>query len=89
MSAAGKQARIFDDYAHSDDPVIAERAKNWQIGIGLQAVDNLSVSSFLLEVAERQILGEISMHDAVRLIEEHHGIKNREGANDEQDRRAD
>ena len=37
-----------------------ERAKLWRASIGLQAVDNLRVSSFLIETARKHIEGLIS-----------------------------
>ena len=84
MRKAAEQARIFDEYAHSDDPEVAERAKNWQMGIGLQAVDNLAVSDFLLETARKHIVGEISMEEVKRLIKEYHAERERRGASDEE-----
>ena len=41
-------------------------------GIGLQAVDGLRVSDFLLSVAIRQIEGEITMAEAMRLVDDHY-----------------
>ena len=62
----------FEEYINQDDTVKKERAINWQTAIGLQAVDGLRVSDFLMEIARRNIEGEISMDEAQKLIEAHY-----------------
>ncbi|MBR2091359.1 MAG: antitoxin VbhA family protein [Fibrobacter sp.] len=57
---------FFKEYINQDDPEKKERA------IGLQSVDGLRVSDFLLEIARRNIEGEISMDEAQKLIEAHY-----------------
>lgn len=52
-----------------------ERAKLWRTSIGLQAVDNLRVSNFLIETARKHIEGEISMDEVSLLIDEHYKKK--------------
>lgn len=59
-------------YKNDPDPEKRRRADAWGVGIGLQAVDGLRVSDFLLSVAIRQIEGEITMKEATKLIEEYH-----------------
>ena len=49
-----------------------ERAKLWRASIGLQAVDNLRVSSFLIETARKHIEGLISMDEVHKMIDEHY-----------------
>ena len=41
---------LFEEYKNHPDPFVRERANNWAIAIGLQCVDELSVSDFLIEV---------------------------------------
>ena len=41
----------FNEYLKHLDPVKKEVANNWKVGIGLQAVDGLHVSEFLLDIA--------------------------------------
>ena len=50
----------FDEYIRQGDPQKKERAEAWRVAIGLQAVDGLKVSDYLLELARRNIEGEIS-----------------------------
>ena len=63
---------IFDEYIQQSDPQKRERAHAWQTAIGLQEVDGLKPSEFLLGVARRHIEGEISMEEAQSLIEAHY-----------------
>ena len=41
---------LFEEYKNNLDQIVRERANNWAIAIGLQHVDELSVSDFLIEV---------------------------------------
>ena len=47
---------LFEEYKNHPDPFVRERANNW--AIGLQRVDRLSVSDFLIEVACQEIEGK-------------------------------
>ena len=46
---------LFDEYLHHGDPEVRKRASNWGVGIGLQDVDGLQVSSYLIELARLNI----------------------------------
>lgn len=63
---------IFDEYLNDKDLDKRERAKLRRTSIGLQAVDNLRVSDFLIETARKHIEGEISMDEVNQLIDEHY-----------------
>lgn len=65
----------FNEYLKHLDPVKKEVANNWKVGIGLQAVDGLHVSEFLLDIAKRNIDGEITIDEALALIEAHYKDK--------------
>lgn len=47
----------FGQYLASGKPKVEERAKNWSMAIGLQDVDQLKPSEFLLEQAKANIEG--------------------------------
>ncbi len=47
----------FDEYIRQGEPRKKERAEAWRAAIGLQAVDGLKVSDYLLELARRNIVG--------------------------------
>lgn len=66
---------VFEEYLNSEDLEKRERAKLWRTSIGLQAVDNLRVSNFLIETARKHIEGEISMDEVSLLIDEHYKKK--------------
>lgn len=65
----------FNEYLKHLDPVKKEVANNWKVGIGLQAVDGLHISEFLLDIAKRNIDGEITIDEALALIEAHYKDK--------------
>ena len=66
---------IFDEYLNDENIEKRERAKLWRTSIGLQVVDNLRVSNFLIETARKHIEGEISMDEVSRLTDEHYKKK--------------
>ena len=61
----------FDEYIRQGEPQKKERAESWRVAIGLQAVDGLKVSDYLLELARRNIEGEISMEEFDKLLDEY------------------
>ena len=67
----------FDEYIRQGDPQKKERAEAWRVAIGLQAVDGLKVSDYLLELARRNIEGEISMEEVNKLLDEYYEEKHR------------
>ena len=58
----------FDEYLRSGDPEVGKRAENWCVGIWLQDVDHLTVSPYLIELARRNIEGEITVDEVQELI---------------------
>ena len=67
----------LDEYIRQVDPQKKERAEAWRVAIGLQAVDGLKVSGYLLELARRNIEGEISMEEVDKLLDEYYEEKHR------------
>ena len=63
---------LFEEYKNHPDPIVRERANNWAIAIGLQRVDELNVSDFLIQVARQEIEGKITMNEVQTLIDEHY-----------------
>ena len=53
-------------------PEQVERDQNWLAGIGLQGVDNLRVSNYLLELSLQNIKDEIDFDELERKLEEYH-----------------
>ena len=67
---------LFEEYKNHPDPIVRERANNWAVAIGLQCVDGLNVSDFLILVARQEIEGEITMNEAQAIIDEHYAQTN-------------
>ena len=65
----------FNEYLKHVNPSKQEISNNRKASIGLQAVDGLHVSEFLLDVAKRNIDGEITIDEAIALIEMHYSKK--------------
>lgn len=53
---------LFKEYKNHPDPFVRERANNWAIAIGLQRLDELQVSDFLIQVALKEIEGKVTMN---------------------------
>ena len=53
----------FDEYLRQGEPTQKESAENWKTAIGLQAVDGLHPSTYLIDVARKNIEGKISLDE--------------------------
>lgn len=67
----------FDEYIRQGEPAQRERAEAWRVAIGLQAVDGLQVSDYLLELARRNIEGKITIDEVIELLNERDAKKSR------------
>jgi fido (protein-threonine AMPylation protein) len=65
----------FDKYYEATEPGRRERAYGWATAIGLQDVDGLKPSQYLINTAKRHIEGEISQEEARRLVDEYYESK--------------
>lgn len=65
----------FEQYLASGEPGVKERARNWSMAIGLQDVDRLKPSEFLLDQAKANIEGKISSEEVSKRIEEYYSQK--------------
>ena len=65
----------FDNYYEAKEPGRRERAYGWATAIGLQDVDGLKPSQYLLDTAKRNIEGEISADEDRRLVDEYYQTK--------------
>ena len=63
---------LFEEYKNHPDKAVRERANNWGVAIGLQNVDGLGVSEFLIQLARQQIEGEITMEEVTQRLYEHY-----------------
>lgn len=62
----------LDEYLRQGEPHRRERAGAWQAAIGLQAVDGLKPSAYLIGAARRHIEGEISIDEVRRLVDSYY-----------------
>lgn len=58
----------FEEYIQQGEPDLRQRAENWQIAIGLQAVDGLHTSEYLQQTARQHIEGEITAKEVSDLV---------------------
>lgn len=63
---------IFDEYIRQGEPDRAGKAKVWKTAIGLQDVDGLKPSDYLLETARENIEGYISIEDVKSRIDNYY-----------------
>ena len=65
----------FDEYIRQGEPLQREKGYAWQTAIGLQAVDGLKPSDYLIETARKDIEGEITIDEAEQLIRSYYQSK--------------
>lgn len=62
----------FDEYLIQGEPNKAEKAKVWKAAIGLQQVDGLTPSEYLIETAKQNIEGDITIDEVKKRIENYY-----------------
>ena len=65
----------LSEYLRAKEPEKAELAGIWRAAIGLQKVDGLTPSAYLVETARRNIEGAISIAEAGKIIGEYYKSK--------------
>ena len=65
----------FEEYIRQVEPAKREKSYAWSTAIGLQQVDGLTPSDYLLEIAKKNIEGEISLNKAQALIDSYYESK--------------
>lgn len=58
----------LNEYIRLGEPKLEEKTVAWQTAIGLQAVDGLSTSDYLLETAKENIEGKITIRDRKSVV---------------------
>ena len=74
----------FDEYIVRGEPGQKEKADAWQTAIGLQDVDGLKVSTYLLDTARQNIEGDITIDEARDRIKVYYETKSGHDAVDEE-----
>lgn len=62
----------YNEYLIQGEPDKRERVRNWMAAIGLQDVDGLTPSNYMLETVRRNIEGEITIDEVGRLVDEYY-----------------
>lgn len=79
----------FDEYLRQGEPNKAEKAKVWKAAIGLQQVDGLTPSDYLIATARQNIEGDISIAEVKQRLDDYykqHPIKNDQNRTEEADK---
>ena len=79
----------FDEYIIQGEPNKSEKAKIWKTAIGLQQVDGLKPSDYLIETARQNIEGDITIEEVKQRIDsyyEQHPTKTAEDRTEEADK---
>ena len=79
----------FDQYIRQGEPDKREKAYAWSTAIGLQAVDGLQTSEYLLQTAQRHIEGEISIEEVRDLVKTYYQSKTQRESDDDDKQEAD
>lgn len=58
----------FEEYLRESEPEKKDKRYAWNTAVGLQAVDGLETSEYLINTAKKNIEGEISIQQAAELI---------------------
>ncbi|MBP3341118.1 MAG: Fic family protein [Peptococcaceae bacterium] len=62
----------LEEYIRQGEPEQAEKSEAWQIAIGLQQVDGLYTSAYLLDTAKEHIEGKITITEAQQRIHKYY-----------------
>ena len=62
----------LEEYIRQGEPMQRERGQIWQTAIGLQQVDGLKTSAYLLQTAKQHIEGDITLQKAKELIDSYY-----------------
>ena len=90
--AAGNSRQLyinFDEYQRQGEPSRREAAYAWATAIGLQAVDGLTTSAYLHQLARRNIEGEISIDEVQQLARSYYESRRAHDENNEDKEEAD
>ncbi len=66
----------FKEYARQAEPNIREKSYAWQTAIGLQDVDGLKTSKYLIDTAIKNIEGDITIDEAQNLLNSYYEENN-------------
>ncbi|GHT49232.1 cell filamentation protein Fic [Bacteroidia bacterium] len=79
----------FDEYIRQGEPDKIEKSHIWQTAIGLQQVDGLTPSAYLIETAKQNIEGDITFDEVKSRIDTYYQTKTVGNSDDDRTEEAD
>ena len=79
----------FEEYLKESEPDKANKGYAWSTAIGLQAVDGLKTSEYLIDTAIQNIEGKITMREAQELINSYYEERPAHSSDEERTEEAD
>ena len=79
----------FDEYIRQGEPQKREKGYAWQTAIGLQAVDGLTPSDYLIDAARKEIEGELTIDEVEQLIKSYYQSKESRTPEEDEQQEAD
>ena len=79
----------LEEYIKQGEPAKAEKSEAWQTAIGLQAVDGLKTSEYLLDTAKDHIEGKITIDEAQKRIHSYYEQRNTRTETENETKEAD
>lgn len=79
----------FDEYIRQGEPETVVSAEQWKTAIGLQAVDGMKPSQYLIDVARRNIEGDITIEEVQELLRSYYASAANRDKIEENDEEAD
>lgn len=79
----------LSEYIRASEPHKRQRAENWRVAIGLQKVDGLEPSEYLVDAARRNIEGELSLGEVRELLDGYYKARPAKATGEERIEEAD
>lgn len=89
MSKENNWQSELGEYIKQGEPDQVEKSEAWQTAIGLQAVDGLKISTYLLDTAKEHIEGKISIDEAHKRIQSYYEKRDNRIATENSTKEAD
>ena len=79
----------LEEYIKQGEPERVEKSEAWKTAIGLQAVDGLKTSEYLLDTAKEHIEGKINIDEAQKGIQSYYENRDERMQTEDETREAD
>ena len=79
----------LNEYIRMGEPEKAEKSEAWKTAIGLQAVDGLKTSAYLLDTAKEHIEGKINIDEAQKRIQSYYEERDSSAEEEDETKEAD